>query len=1325
MALGIWLAEPAAGWAVAVGALGGAVLLAALRERRAVPLLSAAAAVAAAAAVLVTTVHVRAVERDWPALRERLIQQASRRLDETLGQAVERARTLAARGAAADTLPRPTAFRFLADAVTDDGPEQGVVLFAPEGRPWAWAGRHRLEPEHEAPELSARMTAFYVVLEARRQAGRALAVAQVLLAADSAVPDRERSVAAQFVRATGAGLEFYQPLRAPPGPDVFDYCLPSCTPSPGIAADTLFSVRPVPPGQGARKLELLERGRRGAAWLAVVSLALLVAGGGVVARWGGVFGAVALMMATPVGRYLGAGALFDAATYYLDALGPLSRSAGALLLSAAAGVMLLVALAGKWRPRLRGGVLVAALVLLGVPFAMWRLAEGISPPTTGVATGVWLSWQASLAVVGALITLAASLVVGQRMRRVPDGVPWAACGLSVILAALGLLLWTPGTGWPAWYPLVWVVPLLLAVLPEARALRLVAITTVTGTVAALLTWQAVMENRLLLAERDFGRLRGGDPVAISLLERFGTALLEDEVPRSAAALYARWRRSPLSQDDYPAALVSWAPDGHRLAFLELADLDPELMSHEAFADSARRFGRPLVTDVQWESGLHYVAAVPFADGSVVTVAVAPRSRLIQPVLVARFLRGERRLVAPYDLSLGEPVVAGAMRDQMEWTREQRWTVRGTGVLELAGAARHLHLRVPLGEPSQLVVRGALLIVLDMVLVGLLALGGQWLAGRVEVPAVVRELGRLRSYRTQLTLVLAGFFVIPTLGFAAWSIGRLRADAERSQDLLIQQTLSDAVGTARQFRGLPGAEVAERLDELADRLGADLLWYDDGVLEHASAAVLAQLGLLEMYLQPSVYRALALEDELEVTAAAAIAGQLTRVGYRSLTGPRTMGPILAAPRLVDASDILREREDLAYGLLLATLLGLGGAAWLAALAARSLARPVQSLRTAAIAVGRGERLPPFDPAVPSEFVPVVVAFERMARDIEASQQALESARRRTAAVLRNVATGVVALDPAMRVTIANARAEQLFGVSTDQGLAVHYRTSPEWEPLWDWVRQFLASGREQDAEEFTVGVRRIHAQVASMHADPGGCVVALDDTTELTRAVRVLAWGELARQIAHEIKNPLTPIRLGIQHIQRARRDGSADFDSTLERTVRQILAEIERLDAIARAFARFGAPPAEAMPLARTDVVAVARDTAELYQLSAGPVVLVEADGVVEAVVRRDEVKEVLINLIENSRDAGAQTVTIAVRTANGRTTIEVRDDGRGIASADLPRIFEPQFSTTTSGTGLGLAICKRLVESWGGTIGVESGEGIGTTVRIHLSGDGAPGGSP
>jgi nitrogen fixation/metabolism regulation signal transduction histidine kinase len=344
-----------------------------------------------------------------------------------------------------------------------------------------------------------------------------------------------------------------------------------------------------------------------------------------------------------------------------------------------------------------------------------------------------------------------------------------------------------------------------------------------------------------------------------------------------------------------------------------------------------------------------------------------------------------------------------------------------------------------------------------------------------------------------------------------------------------------------------------------------------------------------------------------------------------------------------------------------------------------------------------------------------AFERMAADVHASRAALEAQRLRTAAVLRNVATGVLALDADLRVVTSNPRAEEVLGASLPVGSPPMDRAGQPAGAVWDWVRDVAAGRDDGEPREFPLGERQVRVQIARLTGPAGGWVVAVDDVTALARAVRVLAWGELARQIAHEIKNPLTPIRLGVQHLRRAYDAPRGDFADTLDKTSRQILAEIERLDAIARAFSRFGAPPAGTEPLAGVDVVEVARDTATLYALGESGAVRVVANGPVPARARRDELKEVLINLIENARAARAREIAIEITRREDGVAVAVRDDGQGIAPADLPRVFEPRFSTTTSGAGLGLAICKRLVESWGGTIGVESESGRGTVVRLVL----------
>jgi signal transduction histidine kinase len=227
-------------------------------------------------------------------------------------------------------------------------------------------------------------------------------------------------------------------------------------------------------------------------------------------------------------------------------------------------------------------------------------------------------------------------------------------------------------------------------------------------------------------------------------------------------------------------------------------------------------------------------------------------------------------------------------------------------------------------------------------------------------------------------------------------------------------------------------------------------------------------------------------------------------------------------------------------------------------------------------------------------------------------------------------------------------------------------------------------------------------------------------TQELRTARVLAWGEMARQVAHEIKNPLTPIKLAVQHLKRAYSDGKTDFAGTLNQSVEQILLEIDRLSEIARAFSRYGAPEASTGPLEPVNVPLVIHEALTLYRAGDPDVEYrdeIELD-VPRALGRSGELKEVLLNLLENARAAlaeqGGRIVVTARRNHDG-IELAISDNGPGIPSDFLPRVFDPHFSTRSAGTGLGLAIVRRLVESWGGRVDAESQLGAGTTIRVTL----------
>jgi len=319
-------------------------------------------------------------------------------------------------------------------------------------------------------------------------------------------------------------------------------------------------------------------------------------------------------------------------------------------------------------------------------------------------------------------------------------------------------------------------------------------------------------------------------------------------------------------------------------------------------------------------------------------------------------------------------------------------------------------------------------------------------------------------------------------------------------------------------------------------------------------------------------------------------------------------------------------------------------------------------------------------------------------------------------------GMVALDPVGRVTLVNPRAIDLLEVDVQVGRPLP-ASGMLGEELASWLQTFMdGDGEEADAELHS-GTRRVRVRARRLGTSTtqGGTVVALEDVTDELRTERVLAWGEMARQVAHEVKNPLTPIKLSVQHIQRAWDDRRPDFGDILGRNADAMLKEIDRLAAIAKTFSRFGAPSEyDAVPLAAVDLAAVVDEVLTLYETSEGAVRFrreVEP-GLPAVQARVPELKEVLVNLLENARVACAAGGSVRVdvaRDGDEGLLLRVVDDGAGIPDPLVGRVFEPHFSTRSTGTGLGLPIVRRLVQSWGGEVLLESSVGAGTTVTLKL----------
>ena len=1070
----------------------------------------------------------------------------------------------------------------------------------------------------------------------------------------------------------------------------------------------LFIARAVVPSAGEVRFRLLERARvRVGVALLVALVAFLVAiarrsAGGLVAA-GGVLVALRCISVAPLSEFSTRSRLFDAAVYFLQIGRAYTANAAALTLTSATvllAVLLVVRRVGPRLPRWAGALLATLTVGFG-PFILGALARGISPPAYGAGGALWLIWSVPLCLAATALLVLASwagrVALGGR-RGVPIG---AGPAIALAAAAVAPLVWNAPGQWPKWYSGLWTLSVAALVLARPSRRALLAAATVAALGAVSVVWGATSRGRVELAERDVRGLDGPDTYGAALADRLAVSLRNEPLPRNTQTLLEHYLASDLAAAGYPVALTAWEGTTP-LATFGSAPFDVAFDTVAAMAAAAAHGSRPIVRTTRANVYGVRVVAVPMPGGAV-TILMAPRTRLIGNDAYARWygLPPTENNEPPYVVQVVPDSLSP--REAIRWRREGTelhgdWPVRAP-----TGAAR-AHVEVDLRGLDTLIPRGGLLILLDLAAVAFVWIlvavadgrAGRWLRLRRQ---------RIRSYRTRLSLGLFLFFLVPAAAFAIWSWRQLFDDAQASRRLLVTETM----------RAVQGGGRPDWLRAESQRLDTKLLLYQGGLLVDASDSLFAALAPMGTLMRPEVALEVGVAEEVSATRPEALPGATGMLGYRML--PASVGPnlVLAAPARVDDVLLERRRRDLGVLVLFATALGAAAALWLSGLAARQLARPIGALRSAARAVARGERDVALAGDEVTEFLPVFTAFRAMAEDLGASRAALEEAQRRTDAVLRTVASGVVAVDERGAVILANPRAEQLLGGVPPAGAAVAGMAAPAVAAR---LARFLSTSQDADGFEVEREGRTLRGQLTRLTR--GGAVLTLDDVTELARAQRVLAWGEMARQVAHEIKNPLTPIRLGVQHLRRAH--GRADFSTILEQNASRILTEIDRLDEIARAFSRYGGAPTERVPAEPTDIAWVVRDVVALETLGESQVrwdLDAEPD-LPPALARGDELREVLLNLFENARLADARVVRATVRRGatsddTAAVVVDVADDGSGIAADVLPRIFEPHFSTRTSGSGLGLAITRRLVESWGGEVTIESELGRGTTVRVTL----------
>jgi len=426
----------------------------------------------------------------------------------------------------------------------------------------------------------------------------------------------------------------------------------------------------------------------------------------------------------------------------------------------------------------------------------------------------------------------------------------------------------------------------------------------------------------------------------------------------------------------------------------------------------------------------------------------------------------------------------------------------------------------------------------------------------------------------------------------------------------------------------------------------------------------------------------------------------------------------------------------------TLLILVGSTWMGLYLAKRITGPVQRLATAAREIGAGRLEQRIEPQSNDEFGSLVEAFNTMASELAATRRKVERStvelerkhvevegrRRYIETILERIATGVVSIDASGRIATINTAAVRLLGLDRQAVgqpvLSVFERT--DLQPL----RALLASGgrmkTESLAQEISISRegQELHlAVVATALANdtgvPEGMVVVLDDVTPLIRAQKVAAWREVARRLAHEIKNPLTPIQLSAERLRRNLANAPPPAKALVDECTTTIIGEVESLKGLVDEFSQFARMPApRTVP---TDLGQLITDTIALYRGLFNDVRIEPqfAADLPLARVDAEQIKRVVINLVDNAIEAMERRGRIVVEAqhdpGNSVIRVVIADDGPGIPAAEREKLFLPYYSTKRRGSGLGLAIVRRIVAEHGGSVEVGDNAPRGTRFTIEL----------
>jgi len=678
---------------------------------------------------------------------------------------------------------------------------------------------------------------------------------------------------------------------------------------------------------------------------------------------------------------------------------------------------------------------------------------------------------------------------------------------------------------------------------------------------------------------------------------------------------------------------------------------------------------------------------------------------------------------------------------------------------------------------------SLLLVVNVLGVGLLLL-----LILLSVRRLVRQF-RARVMGSRLTLRLFGLFVlltvIPVLVVYLFSVQAFNRGIDNWFDVRIEQALDSALALGRTALDTAKEDVVRKARDMALELdtgrGRDPVTLVNQLREHYGVFELTLFTpdgkALASSIQGAVHGKTLAPDRPGETVFAQVRQGETYAGIEPLGASglqmRIVVPVMA--RTVGKPDSVLQvleplpeqyatlgqnvqtafaeyeklfylRGPLKFGftltLSLVALSTLLLAVWAAIYAARRLVSPIRDLAEGTRAVARGDYSQQLPVPVGDEIGILVKSFNIMTRRIRRAQLEVQRGRHEAElqrsylqTVLTHLSSGVLSFSPRGQLRTHNAAADRILGIDLTAGEGRSFdwiaAQHPQLAPFADALRSFRKQAPTEWQAELTLqgesGRRVLILRGTPLPGRRGGHVLVFDDMTALIQAQRDAAWAEVARRLAHEIKNPLTPIQLSAERIRNKCLAQLADEPrATVERATDTIVQQVEAMKAMVNAFSEYARPtPLKLQPV---DLNSLIRDVVELYKSRANPVryLLELAADLPSMHADAGRLRQVLHNLLANATDAMLGTVDPTLQILTRRVDephgpfveIQVRDNGPGFAASVVDHLFEPYVTTKDKGTGLGLAIVKKIVEEHNGMLWADNLKdgGAGLTIRLPLA---------